>query len=415
MSNSVAARTLEALRQLDGVEEQIPVDTSENETAYLVSNGSKHLRLSPTAHFLLRHYIRSTPTQDVAAEMSKMSDAEVTREDVVRAQSSVVHRVAEMTETSPAMAPGFLFHVVLLSEECVQWVSTHLMRFFRPRAVLVLLSLVAVAVLYGFTLPFNMEFGATDFVVGYALFSIALFLHEFGHSSACAYYGARPSEVGFTLYLIYPALYSNVSNAWQLKRYERVVVDVGGLYFQSVAAAGFIVLYGMTGWGAAEVAILLCVGSMVFSLNPILRMDGYWMLADALGVTNLGEQTQRIARHYYRSWMGKPTEPLPWPTWITRLLLPYSILSMLVWGLFLLFIFPMLMQYASHLPGAFMQIANVIASPRLLIDSSALTELVTALYFCFVFAILAYRLVWQRFVWAASKLWTWARALPIFQ
>src|SRR6185503_12260744 len=51
----------------------------------------------------------------------------------------------------------------------------------------------------------------------------------------------------------------------------------------------------------------------LLSLNPFLKFDGYWVVADALGVTNLGRQPARVARRQFRRLRGEAVEPLPWP------------------------------------------------------------------------------------------------------
>ena len=46
-------------------------------------------------------------------------------------------------------------------------------------------------------------------------------------------------NIGFALYFIYPAFYTDVTKVWRLPRLKRAVVDLGGIYFQAIL---FVVL-----------------------------------------------------------------------------------------------------------------------------------------------------------------------------
>ncbi|NJM95342.1 MAG: M50 family metallopeptidase [Acaryochloridaceae cyanobacterium CSU_5_19] len=151
--------------------------------------------------------------------------------------------------------------------------------------------------------------------VGWAIlfFMISLLMHELGHASACVRYGGRPSEIGFTVYLLWPAFYSDVSDAWRLKRWQRVVVDLGGVFFQLAVAAVYVFLYQQTGWQAYQIALALIIGSCLMTLNPVFKFDGYWVFADAFGITNLSQQPSRIIAYYLQRCGGDRFSLCPGP------------------------------------------------------------------------------------------------------
>jgi hypothetical protein len=47
---------------------------------------------------------------------------------------------------------------------------------------------------------------------------VATAFHEIGHASACRFSGARPGEMGVGVYLIWPAFYCDVTDAYRLDR-----------------------------------------------------------------------------------------------------------------------------------------------------------------------------------------------------
>jgi len=178
-------------------------------------------------------------------------------------------------------------------------------------------------------------------------------------------YGAKAGEIGGTIYLIFPAFYSDVSAAWGLLRWQRVIVDLGGIFFQLVVAALYVVAYKLSGWEPVKVALVLITGSCLFMLNPVFKSDGYWVVADAMGVTNLGQQPLRIFRHFIARLRRRPVQSLPWSMLVTATLALYTLLSFSVWGYFLWATLPMLWKQVLGYPSLTIAlINNLLNSPQ---------------------------------------------------
>jgi putative peptide zinc metalloprotease protein len=111
--------------------------------------------------------------------------------------------------------------------------------------------------------------------------------HEVGHATACRYGGARPGVLGAGIYLVWPAFYCDITDAYRLDRRGRLRTDLGGVYFNglfSVAVAG---AYFATGF---EPLILVILGQHLIVLQqliPALRFDGYYVLSDLTGVPDI--------------------------------------------------------------------------------------------------------------------------------
>ena len=71
-------------------------------------------------------------------------------------------------------------------------------------------------------------------VLGLALLS--LLFHECGHATACRYGGARPGVIGMGIYVLWPAFFTNVTDAYRLGRAGRIRTDLGGVYFNAIFA-----------------------------------------------------------------------------------------------------------------------------------------------------------------------------------
>ena len=75
---------------------------------------------------------------------------------------------------------------------------------------------------------------------------VGLSFHEFGHASACCYYNLPPGAIGICVYLNMLVFYADVSNVWHLSRGKRIVVNLGGVYFQMLLLIPIYIVYNIT-------------------------------------------------------------------------------------------------------------------------------------------------------------------------
>ena len=111
--------------------------------------------------------------------------------------------------------------------------------------------------------------------------------HELGHAAACRYGGARPGGMGVGLYMVWPAFYTDVTDAYRLPRRDRLRVDLGGLYFNALIAVATVGAWLATGADALLLIVALQLIQMVQQLSPVIRADGYHILSDLTGVPDL--------------------------------------------------------------------------------------------------------------------------------
>src|SRR3954447_5799171 len=122
-------------------------------------------------------------------------------------------------------------------------------------------------------------------VLGLAVASAAF--HEIGHAAACRFGGGRAGGMGAGLYLVWPAFYTDVTDAYRLPRRARLRTDLGGIYFNAVIAVVTLAVWYVVPAAALLLLIALQMLEMVKNLSPIIRADGYHVLADATGVPDL--------------------------------------------------------------------------------------------------------------------------------
>ena len=121
----------------------------------------------------------------------------------------------------------------------------------------------------------------------YGLLTLGGLIHESGHAAACSYSGGRPGAIGFGVYLIFPAFYTDVTDSYRLSRAGRLRTDLGGLYFNVLCLIVLASLHLTTGSGVFLLAAFIMHVEMVQQLIPVVRLDGYYVLADLAGVPDL--------------------------------------------------------------------------------------------------------------------------------
>jgi putative peptide zinc metalloprotease protein len=121
----------------------------------------------------------------------------------------------------------------------------------------------------------------------FALGVLSAGVHEFGHAAACRYGGATPGGMGMGVYLVWPAFYTDVTDAYRLDRRSRLRVDLAGLYFNAVVAVLTMAVWLVVRRDALLLLIALQLLQMVRQLSPVIRADGYHILSDATGVPDL--------------------------------------------------------------------------------------------------------------------------------
>ena len=127
-------------------------------------------------------------------------------------------------------------------------------------------------------------------------------LHELGHAVACKHFGGACHRIGIMLLVFTPALYSDVSDAWMFPdRRRRMAVSAAGMVVELMLAALATLLWSWTqpGWLNAmslNVMVVCSVNTLLINGNPLLRYDGYYLLADWLGTPNLQQQASATIR-----------------------------------------------------------------------------------------------------------------------
>jgi putative peptide zinc metalloprotease protein len=134
-------------------------------------------------------------------------------------------------------------------------------------------------------------------------------LHELAHGIACKHFGGNVHELGFILIYFLPAFYCNVSDAWLLPdKKKRLWVSFAGVFFQAFVWAIAAILWRVADQ-ETKLSGLCCIAigttglSTLFNLSPLLKLDGYYLLVDQLGIPNLRRKAFDYLKSGLTSWV----------------------------------------------------------------------------------------------------------------
>jgi hypothetical protein len=240
------------------------------------------------------------------------------------------------------------FRWQLMRRDLVSTICSPLTILYEPLSVLLAVLLIVATrwLLYAtidrhFVRQVILDFTPTEYLVSLGLLILVVLIHEFGHAAAQQRFGLPAGKIGFQLFHYIPAFFTNVDASWRLSPRQRMVVDIGGIYFQSIIASLLFLVYLETRSLPVLTTVIASDVLSLVALNPFLRFDGYWLMADALGVPNLSSLSKKLWAQYRQRLLGRKVAaadipPLSGTRTIAVLL--YGLMRNCFWGLLMVFL-----------------------------------------------------------------------------
>ena len=136
-------------------------------------------------------------------------------------------------------------------------------------------------------------------------------IHEFGHGLTAKHFGGEVHEMGMLFLVLTPALYCDVTDSWLLpNKWKRIWISAAGIYVECFLASIATFVWWNTEQGLlnslALATMFICsVNTILFNANPLLRYDGYYVMADWLEIPNLRiKSTQFFAYLFQEKVLG---------------------------------------------------------------------------------------------------------------
>ncbi len=258
------------------------------------------VQLTPLLYAVLAAVDGQRGPAELAAEVSATSGREVSADNV----ETLLEKLRPMGLLQPKdgeelSAPrsnpllGLRFKVSVSDPDQTRRLTAPFARLFHPVVVLPVLAMFAwicwwVLFSKGLASATHEAFARPGLLLAVlAVTVLSAGFHEFGHAAATRRGGATPGVMGAGLYLIWPAFYTDVTDSYRLGRGGRLRTDLGGLYFNAIVAVATVGVWWVTRYDAILLLVASQLLQMVRQLLPLVRFDGYHVLADLTGVPDL--------------------------------------------------------------------------------------------------------------------------------
>ncbi|MBN2358287.1 MAG: hypothetical protein JXR83_02460 [Deltaproteobacteria bacterium] len=227
--------------------------------------------------------------------------------------------------------------------------------------------------LWSGALPTLGELGAVDLVGFYLCVSLAVAGHELAHAVVLKRFGGEVHEMGLLLLYLQPCLYCNVSDSYLLPRRSRLWVSFAGIYFElgtwgaaTVVAAALGTASAVGRW-ALLVTTAVGLKSLLFNLNPLIKLDGYYLLVDLLEMPNLRQRAFGHLADKIGGLAGRAPTTAVRDARESRILLGYAVLA----SLFLVVLFALVTW----------RLLAIVHQPRLTVSTLLVAALALFLLF----------------------------------
>jgi multidrug resistance efflux pump len=269
----------------------------------------RFFRFGETEHFITEQLDGATPVETVRQRVEERFGATLS----VEALQQFIERLRGLgLVTDPAAEPrlrrgrrriaGDLFYLRFKAfdpDRLFDRLEPAVWFLFTPAFLAVSAALIACAV--GVTIvhwgDMTRELGELlrfeSLALAWGICFVVIVAHEFAHGLTCKHFGGKVREIGFLLIYFQPAFYCNVSDAWLFpKKSHRLWVTFAGAYFETFLWALATLFWRVTepdttlNYLAMVVAATSALKSF-FNLNPLIKLDGYYLLSDWLVLPNL--------------------------------------------------------------------------------------------------------------------------------
>lgn len=163
-------------------------------------------------------------------------------------------------------------------------------------------------------------FNADNMLIMMLAFPVLKAIHELGHGIAIKAFGGACREMGVMFLVFIPVPYVDASQATAFpQKGQRMLVGAAGMMIELAFASIALLLWdaaepGLTKAFLHQVVILAGITTLAFNLNPLLRFDGYYILADWLEIPNLGQKSTQYVGYLVQRYLFGADRISPPPT-----------------------------------------------------------------------------------------------------
>ena len=149
----------------------------------------------------------------------------------------------------------------------------------------------------------------TTIVITVIAYPLLKAVHELAHGYLTRARGGEVREMGIMFLVFFPVPYVDASAAAAFRnKWQRAAVSAGGIFIETFVAAVAVMI-----WAAAEPGFIRAVAYTVVMIgglstllvngNPLLKFDGYYVMADLIEIPNLANRANKFWGHLVQRYL----------------------------------------------------------------------------------------------------------------
>jgi putative peptide zinc metalloprotease protein len=155
-----------------------------------------------------------------------------------------------------------------------------------------------------------------DLLEFWILFAAMAFLHESFHGLTCKHFGGNVEKMGFSLMYFAPSFFCDVTQIWIYGgKWERIATVIAGIWGDLIVCFLGTAVWWATSPGmvahnlAYKVMMVTGIGVSLLNLNPLIKLDGYYIFCELIGEPDFKERTSAYLSGWTRKHLfGMPAE-----------------------------------------------------------------------------------------------------------
>jgi len=131
-------------------------------------------------------------------------------------------------------------------------------------------------------------------------------VHEMGHVLVATRHGVRVRKAGFYIIGLYPMPFVDCTEAdMTASRRQRIAISGAGIVTDIIIGLLAFIAWHLTGGDYlsllfANIFVFSTLNSVLFNGNPLIKLDGYYVLCDLIGQRNLATRATLVLRGFGR-------------------------------------------------------------------------------------------------------------------
>ncbi|MDH5444947.1 MAG: efflux RND transporter periplasmic adaptor subunit [Gammaproteobacteria bacterium] len=142
-------------------------------------------------------------------------------------------------------------------------------------------------------------FSTSNIFIIILIYPIIKLLHELGHAYAIKHFGGEVNEMGIMMMAFIPIPYVNAHNAIAFPdKHQRILVSAMGIIIETSLASLALLVWlaiepGLIRTICLDIILIGGLSTLLINGNPLLKFDGYHVMADAIESPNLASRSKK--------------------------------------------------------------------------------------------------------------------------